>query len=278
VSFTDWLTSKEETTSQGSSNKDLDDYADTSQTIFASLQYVDYDTGYVAVLPEHSATENALLQHGEYEPGVKRLIQEILEEGDIAIDLGAHTGHHTVSMREAVGQKGTVISVEPTPTRCSVLEKTVQKNDYENVIIVSAAISNHQGVIGLNQKGSPHLTDGQTDNTALRVITTTMNDLLQLLDANTVNLTKIDVEGGETNILKDISPKVFKTLIVEIHIEQIAETKGSQGLEEVSENIKQYDSVKTIPDRSPIPDITEYVKNAHRQGVKRQTILCQRRP
>jgi len=71
----------------------------------------------VVVIPSRSSTESELYRLGEYEPEVATTISDALFEGDTAIDVGAHVGHHTVSMRRAVGESGDVIALEPDSGR-----------------------------------------------------------------------------------------------------------------------------------------------------------------
>ena len=49
----------------------------------------------------------------DYENMLEAIYRVLLQNGDIAIDIGAHTGRHTFPMLEAVGTTGKVIAFEP---------------------------------------------------------------------------------------------------------------------------------------------------------------------
>jgi FkbM family methyltransferase len=55
-------------------------------------------------------------------------LREFLRPGDLAIDIGAHTGDTALPMGLAVGPSGTVLALEPNPYVFPVLEATAQLN------------------------------------------------------------------------------------------------------------------------------------------------------
>ncbi len=55
-------------------------------------------------------------------------LRGILREGDVAVDVGAHTGDSTLPMALAVGPAGTVFALEPNPYVFKVLEVNASLN------------------------------------------------------------------------------------------------------------------------------------------------------
>ena len=55
-------------------------------------------------------------------------LQRFLQEGDTAIDVGAHTGDSTLPIALAVGRTGTVFALEPNPYVFKVLEQNAGLN------------------------------------------------------------------------------------------------------------------------------------------------------
>lgn len=55
----------------------------------------------------------SLALYGEYREGEVELFQQILRPGDIAVEVGANIGAHTVPMAKSVGDSGRIISFEP---------------------------------------------------------------------------------------------------------------------------------------------------------------------
>ena len=77
-------------------------------------------------------------------PGeTKKLIrQEVVEElrkfvapGDVAIDIGAHTGDTTIPIALAAGREGCVLALEPNPYVFPVLEKNSELNPSKATIV-----------------------------------------------------------------------------------------------------------------------------------------------
>jgi FkbM family methyltransferase len=62
-------------------------------------------------------------------------LREFLREGDVAIDIGAHTGDSTVPMALAVGPRGTVFALEPNPYVFKVLALNAALNPAKTRIV-----------------------------------------------------------------------------------------------------------------------------------------------
>jgi FkbM family methyltransferase len=91
-------------------------------------------------LPGDGPVEYAAWQHPAETPKVMR--QEVVDElrtflrpGDVAIDIGAHTGDTAIPMALAVGAPGCVLALEPNPYVYPVLERNAALNPGRTVII-----------------------------------------------------------------------------------------------------------------------------------------------
>ena len=62
-------------------------------------------------------------------------LHAFLQEGDVAIDIGAHTGDSTLPMALAVGPTGTVFALEPNPYVFKVLEINARLNPLATHIV-----------------------------------------------------------------------------------------------------------------------------------------------
>jgi FkbM family methyltransferase len=62
-------------------------------------------------------------------------LRKFLSPGDVAIDIGAHTGDSTIPMALAVGKSGVVLALEPNPYVFPVLKKNSQLNVEKATII-----------------------------------------------------------------------------------------------------------------------------------------------
>ena len=62
-------------------------------------------------------------------------LRKFLSPGDVAIDVGAHTGDSTIPMALAVGKSGTVLALEPNPYVFPVLQRNAGLNPAKTTII-----------------------------------------------------------------------------------------------------------------------------------------------
>lgn len=64
----------------------------------------------------------------EYEKMLETIYRVVLRPGDVAIDIGAHTGRHTLPMAQATGPKGKVFAFEPLPSAYFELKTLVERH------------------------------------------------------------------------------------------------------------------------------------------------------
>jgi ubiquinone/menaquinone biosynthesis C-methylase UbiE len=64
---------------------------------------------------------------GCYEPETTRLLKRRLNEGDFAVDVGGHIGHHTTTMRQHVGEDGMLWVFEPNEKMPDISKNIVSK-------------------------------------------------------------------------------------------------------------------------------------------------------
>ena len=62
-------------------------------------------------------------------------LRKFLSPGDVAIDIGAHTGDSAIPMALAVGKSGAVLALEPNPYVFAVLKKNAELNQDKTMII-----------------------------------------------------------------------------------------------------------------------------------------------
>src|ERR1700724_4253990 len=86
---------------------------------------------------------------GSYEPFEMDLLLSLLNEGDIAVDIGANIGVYTLNMAQRIGAMGKVYAFEPEPTNFELLTKNVRENNLTNVICPELALSNKAGLAPL---------------------------------------------------------------------------------------------------------------------------------
>jgi FkbM family methyltransferase len=159
-----------------------------------------------------------------YESDVRSLMKQILKTNSTFIDVGANIGYYSVIAKQLVGRSGKVISIEPNPETYKMLELNTSQNSVGTPI--QCAISQEHGEVelfvpisgdiwaSLNHNVFP---EGQA-TTRFKVTSWPLDDLIEEMAVDRVDLIKIDIEGGEFNVLlsaKQIISKHRPVVIIE---------------------------------------------------------------
>jgi len=156
---------------------------------------------------------------GSFEPNEFAFLDENLKPGMVFVDAGANDGYYTLFAARKVGVAGRVVAVEPSSRERVNLRRNIQRNNFENVRIVTEALGAATGEADLRlaqDKHSGHNTLGRFahDDVAAarpeRVQVETLDVVVQRLALPRVDFVKIDVEGAEANVIAG-SHDVLKT-------------------------------------------------------------------
>ena len=130
------------------------------------------------------------------------LIRRLLTPNDTFVDVGAHIGYFTL-----VAAKYTrhVFAFEPNPSTYAYLQRNIQLNPAlaSRVTSYPIALSDHVGSASLfNSPEHPDLASLQPIESAHTVVeAVTLDTLDHVLSAYNISFLKIDVEGGELDVL-----------------------------------------------------------------------------
>jgi len=157
----------------------------------------------------------ALMEKGEYEPGMLQTLEHYLHPAATFVDIGANEGYFTVHGANLVGPAGRVIAVEPQRRLSQVLARNFALNGLRNVALLSDAISNVSGTANLYV--SPDTNTGCTSlylPTRYRlpaevVQTLTLSELFARCEIERADLVKMDIEGAEYEAVLG-SPELFR--------------------------------------------------------------------
>jgi len=155
-----------------------------------------------------------------HEPFVAKIFKP--DPGDVVIDVGAHIGSYTVRCAKAVGEKGLVIAFEPDPENFKVLLLNVKMNNLKNVIAFPYAVGKSNGIIKLHKSkftgfhSTVRFPQGYIGSIKVKVIT--LDALTENIGVKKIDWIKIDVEGGEAEVLEGAvnTLKLSKRIIIEV--------------------------------------------------------------
>src|SRR5258708_4633510 len=142
----------------------------------------------------------ALRASGIFEPFETELAKVLIKPGDVVLDLGANIGYYTLLFARLVGPAGRVYAFEPEPANCALLKKNVELNGYENVVLVSKAVSNQTGLGKLflcdfNQ-GDHRLYDSKDGRPHIEIETVELDRFFHNYGGS-FDFIKFDIQGAE---------------------------------------------------------------------------------
>ena len=145
---------------------------------------------------------------GEFEPMEISFEQRFLRPGMTVLDIGAHHGYHTLLASLRVGNEGKVFAFEPSDRERAALVKNLTLNRCQNVTVESLALGAEDksaelhvvsGIeTGCNSLAPPNASGGTSSQT---VRVKTLDEWLQTHRIDRVDFVKLDVEGGERDVL-----------------------------------------------------------------------------
>jgi FkbM family methyltransferase len=143
-----------------------------------------------------------MLIKGSYEPCTTRIFKQVLKEGMVAVDVGAHIGYYTLLASSLVGESGKVYAFEPEPQNFSALLGNIVLNGFQNIKPFQKAVFSHSGKMPLyiGTHSGMHSLLRVKDTTSEKVVVD-MVSLDETFKKTKVDLVKVDTQGAELNVL-----------------------------------------------------------------------------
>ncbi len=146
---------------------------------------------------------------GGLENAERSVVEHILQPGMNVLDIGAHHGLYSLLASRKVGAGGRVLAFEPSPRERRKLLRHLRLNRCTNVQVEACALGSTPGesdlfVVDSFNTGCNSLRPPDTPESTqrLRVPVLTLDGCLQRLKMERVDFVKLDVEGGEMEVLK----------------------------------------------------------------------------
>lgn len=138
---------------------------------------------------------------GFNELGNRRAFRHMVRPGAVVFDVGANVGSYTLLASALVGPEGRVVSFEPVPENLRYLEEHIRLNRLTNVDVRRVAVGARSGEARFRKHGDR--LQGRVDEQGGDPVSmVALDDLLRQDAIPRPDVMKIDVEGGELDVLR----------------------------------------------------------------------------
>jgi len=166
------------------------------------------------------------------EPATVVLVENLLQSGDIFVDVGANVGIYSLIAGRRVGPAGKVIAFEPMPSTSEALRVTIAVNG------ISRLVEAHEYALG-SEEGSATLfiapTSGHnsllpSENESVPTQPVEIHRGDRILGTQQPRLIKIDVEGWELDVIEGLAATLERSRGTNLVVEYSAEHIQRRGL------------------------------------------------
>jgi len=174
---------------------------------------------------------------GSYEYEQRILFEQLVTEGSVVFDVGAHVGFYTLLAATLVGPRGQVYAFEPLSANIHYLKAHLRLNQITNVTVIEKAVSDGAGMAAFAEESSSAMGHFAAQG-ELKVPTISLDDLFSRGEIPAPDFIKIDVENavwlalkGAENLLRRARPTIFlSTDVYDLHDQccQFLESLGYQ--------------------------------------------------
>ena len=170
-------------------------------------------------------TSYVLQEQGDWFEDEIKFLRDLVQPGDVVVDIGANYGVYALSLARKVGRSGQVWAFEPAPETAMLLRKSASANNTHWLQVVQQALTDCEGTAWLQMPGHSELNSlvhssslefADQQGCGALVSITTLDRCLEIHAWNRVDLLKLDAEGEEDRILsggqrffQELSPLVM---------------------------------------------------------------------
>lgn len=186
---------------------------------------IDYDRGLKIHIDTHSFCEWYIYFYGAFRPRISDKLNAILRPGDVALDIGANIGMHTLIMAHRVGRTGRVVAFEPDPHPFDRMKQNLTLNGLDFVDARPMALSDkserrtfflHDETIGNYANASLYAPNVGRDTPAIEVEVVSLDDFVTANAIDRLDAIKLLAQGEEWNVMQGgaatlarFKPKLF---------------------------------------------------------------------
>lgn len=236
--------------------------------------------------PRSTLAQNASMAIARwYEPAVTEVLEPLCRRNGRIVDVGAHVGWYTFLAAARVGSEGLVLGFEPDPENFQLLSTSLAENPRPQVRLFNQCLSDHVGAEQLflsDEAASYHSIARSVGIRSLRVPSTCLDTVVQEWGLRTIDLVKIDVEGGEPKVLRGARETLRAGIIRNLVLEWTSESwTGEEALwREVTAGMDVYRIAMSprLLVRIPDPSVDRVTAEARAAGRYGNELYLTRKP
>lgn len=200
---------------------------------------------------------------GFFERHKFNLIQRLLRPGDVFLDIGGNKGDFSLFAASLVNDDVRVFCFEPLPDNAKWIHQSIKRNDYKNIEVVEACVSDGNSEVTLHigrSSGGSSIMGGSPDSPTMTCPAVTMDAFIQDRMLSRVDLVKIDVEGAELRVLagaNDTIDRFRPIMLIDLHKTVI----GKKGVQWLFEFAAKH-SYSVLDEKQAVKATAEKITNA----------------
>ena len=158
--------------------------------------------------------QRSLLLYGEFESATSALMRRLLRPDSVFVDVGANVGSHALAAAQLL-PRGRVIAIEASPIVFARLLLNIGLNEHGRLVSpVLGAVGPTDGLVHLTLAPAANSGLGRVAEGGVAcgpvVAQFRLEALLHFLGAPNVDLLKMDIEGGEPDVLRGFFDAGFR--------------------------------------------------------------------
>lgn len=216
-----------------------------------------------------------------FEENEWRFIRGFLKSGMVFFDIGANQGFYALLAAKMVGDSGRVFAFEPVPSQMEKLKRNIKINRLKNVATEQLAVGSESGFSdmrvcldgdeAMSSLREPYK-DASLKRKAIRVPLFSVDDYVQKINIKSIDFIKIDVEGGELDVLKGAVGAIEKIRpIFMCEIQDIRTRQWGYEASEACDFLEKYGYLWFVPDKS---GFLEPVKSREEYKLKKTNLVA----
>lgn len=194
--------------------------------------------------------------YGDYDERYEaRMVQRVLDPGEVFWDIGANIGYFTLLAASVLGNTGQVVAFEPGSAAYRCLQENIALNPYRHITSLQLAVTDQAGEAVLYQAGE--LADGGaslygsgSEPVQETVKAITLDDLGREMALRPPDFLKIDVEGAELSVLRGAAGLIAAArplILLEMKETTLAAAGASKA--QIQDFLKSYGYLAAFPHR-----------------------------